>query len=107
MYQNDQHPEDDQQLNEIFIEIPPSNQQLEACPVCERKFRPEILIKHAAICEKVKTKRRNVFDSSLQRWDGKEPPIVRQPTFENQFSRVSPPKQASGFSVFGSVANDQ
>ncbi|XP_030246111.1 zinc finger C2HC domain-containing protein 1A-like, partial [Drosophila navojoa] len=51
-------------LNEMI----PDNceEELQACPHCKRTFNPAVLAKHADICARV-VKKREVFDSSLQR----------------------------------------
>lgn len=99
-----QHPDDDQQINEIFIDIPPANIRLDLCPVCSRKFSPDALMKHVIICEKINTKKRKPFDSSAQRLNGTEftAVVATSPTIAvNRLqplkfeSRVSPPKTVS------------
>lgn len=89
LYQPEQHQHHDenQQINEIFIEIPPPNLRLDLCPVCSRRFAPETLLKHVMICERINTKKRKPFDSSQQRLKGTEY-VVSAPTE----TRVSPPK---------------
>lgn len=89
LYQPEQHQQHDenQQINEIFIEIPPPNIRLDMCPVCSRRFAPETLLKHVMICEKINTKKRKPFDSSRQRLKGTEF-TASAPTE----TRVSPPK---------------
>lgn len=103
LYQPEQHEHDEnQQINEIFIEIPSPNIRLDLCPVCSRKFSPESLMKHVIICEKINTKKRKPFDSAVQRLHGTEfnsvaagpshnagPSRLQPLKFEN---RVSPPK---------------
>ncbi|XP_058054988.1 serine/arginine repetitive matrix protein 2 [Anopheles bellator] len=51
---------------------PPPNLQLQACPICSRKFATTSLLKHIGICERVQTKKRKPFDSSRQRREGTE-----------------------------------
>lgn len=106
LYRPEQHqhqqPEEHQQLNEIFIDIPPANVRLDLCPVCSRKFSPEALMKHVIICEKISTKKRKPFDSSKQRLNGTEfaavvatsPTVARSHPLKFE-SRVSPPKTVS------------
>lgn len=89
-HQNPQHDEN-QQINEIFIEIPPPSLRLDLCPVCSRKFSPESLHKHVLICERINTKKRKPFDSMRQRLKGTEFVTVSAPTE----TRVSPPKTVS------------
>jgi hypothetical protein len=96
LYQPEQHqPDENQQINEIFIEIPPPNLRLDLCPVCSRRFAPETLLKHVMICERINTKKRKPFDSSQQRLKGTEFTTVTTPTAESSnisTSRISPPK---------------
>jgi len=108
IYQPEQHqqPDENQTLNEIFIEIPPPNLRLDLCPVCSRKFAPETLMKHVIICEKINTKKRKPFDSSRQRLNGTEfvvgsgppppttPGSIRSQAFKFE-TRASPPKTVS------------
>ncbi|XP_012155890.1 mucin-5AC isoform X2 [Ceratitis capitata] len=51
---------------------PDAPTQLVPCPICHRTFNPVTLQKHVGICEKMATKKRNVFDSSRQRREGTE-----------------------------------
>ncbi|XP_073812291.1 uncharacterized protein isoform X2 [Musca autumnalis] len=51
---------------------PAFSAQLAPCPICSRTFNPVTLRKHVGICEKMATKRRNIFDSSRQRREGTE-----------------------------------
>ncbi|XP_053965258.1 homeobox protein 5 isoform X2 [Anastrepha ludens] len=51
---------------------PDAPTQLVPCPICRRTFNPVTLQKHVGICEKMATKKRNVFDSSRQRREGTE-----------------------------------
>ncbi|XP_065370479.1 mucin-2 isoform X1 [Calliphora vicina] len=53
-------------------EVPDTTASLElvACPICARTFNPVTLRKHVGICEKMTTKKRNIFDSSRQRREG-------------------------------------
>lgn len=101
LYQPEQHqePGENQQLNEIFIEIPPPNIRLDLCPVCSRKFSPESLMKHVIICEKINTKKRKPFVSAHQRLKDTEFTAVvpQSPVAERRLTpvRVSPPKTVS------------
>lgn len=103
LYQPEQHqlPDEHQQLNEIFIDIPPQNLRLDLCPVCSRKFASEALMKHVVICEKINTKTRKPFDSSKQRLQGTEFTAVTStsptaaPNRLQPLSRASPPKTVS------------
>lgn len=100
LYQPEQHhnqqPDENQQINEIFIEIPPPNIRLDLCPVCSRRFSPETLLKHVMICERINTKKRKPFDSSTQRLKGTEFTVVSAPTE----TRVSPPKSVNKIQVY-------
>lgn len=49
---------------------PVVNTDLELCTICGRKFKPETLIKHAGICERMAVKKRKPFDSFRQRREG-------------------------------------
>ncbi len=42
------------------------------CQFCNRKFAPEILVKHSNVCEKTLNKKRKTFDSAKQRIQGTE-----------------------------------
>lgn len=46
------------------------NGPLQECHICSRKFIPDTFIKHIQICEKMASKKRKPFDSSLQRREG-------------------------------------
>ncbi|KAG5676945.1 hypothetical protein PVAND_006739 [Polypedilum vanderplanki] len=87
-----QHLDENQQINEIFIEIPPPNMRLDLCPVCSRRFAPETLLKHILICERISTKKRKPFDSSRQRLKGTEFIASTSASVETPTSRISPPK---------------
>ncbi|XP_067626313.1 serine-rich adhesin for platelets isoform X5 [Eurosta solidaginis] len=51
---------------------PDAPAKLVPCVICRRTFNPVTLQKHVGICEKMATKKRNVFDSSRQRREGTE-----------------------------------
>ncbi|KNC24185.1 hypothetical protein FF38_02180 [Lucilia cuprina] len=51
-------------------EEPDASLELVPCPICSRTFNPVTLRKHVGICEKMTTKKRNIFDSSRQRREG-------------------------------------
>lgn len=94
LYQPEQHQnphhDENQQINEIFIDIPSPNIRLDLCPSCSRRFASESLLKHVLICERVNQKKRRPFDSSRQRLKGTE--FVASAPVE---TRVSPPKTVS------------
>ena len=50
--------------------LPPENECLQPCQICNRSFIPSTLQKHKIICEKMATKKRKPFDSSRQRREG-------------------------------------
>lgn len=95
LYQPEQHQnphhDENQQINEIFIDIPSPNIRLDLCPSCSRRFASESLLKHVLICERVNTKKRRPFDSSRQRLKGTEFIVASAPIE----TRVSPPKTVS------------
>lgn len=47
-----------------------SEGDLHPCPVCGRRFAQKPYEKHVAICEKVSTKKRKVFDGAKKRLEG-------------------------------------
>lgn len=58
----------------VTIEFPKENEIIELLPciICNRSFRPTLLQRHSAICEKNAKKRKIPFDSSKQRREGTE-----------------------------------
>lgn len=56
----------------ITLEFPKDNEIIELLPciICNRSFRPTLLQRHSAICEKTSKKRKVSFDSSKQRKQG-------------------------------------
>jgi len=58
----------------FFIEFPKEDEIIELLPciICNRSFRPTLLQRHSAICEKNAKKRKIPFDSSKQRRQGTE-----------------------------------
>ncbi|CAM9714712.1 unnamed protein product [Lampetra planeri] len=52
--------------------IGPSRENYLPCSVCGRTFAPQSLKKHINVCRKQATKKRKVFDSQRQRFDGTE-----------------------------------
>ncbi|XP_056220341.1 zinc finger C2HC domain-containing protein 1A [Seriola aureovittata] len=57
-------------------EAPPA-EDLSQCNTCKRMFFPKVLERHAKICHKSTTKRRKVFDSSRQRAEGTDIPVLK------------------------------
>lgn len=47
-----------------------TNENRSPCPVCGREFNPQVLARHIPICQKAAAKKRKVFDSSKQRYEG-------------------------------------
>jgi hypothetical protein len=54
------------QLNDSVVEGS-FDVELQGCPDCDRKFRPEALARHVGICKKVFLQKRKVFDSKRKR----------------------------------------
>uniref|UniRef100_A0A3B5LGD4 Zinc finger C2HC domain-containing protein 1A n=1 Tax=Xiphophorus couchianus TaxID=32473 RepID=A0A3B5LGD4_9TELE len=67
-------------------------EELSQCKTCARFFFPSVLEKHARICQKSAAKRRKVFDSSRQRAEGTDIPVLKplKPVAE-------PPKKPSNW----------
>lgn len=56
------------------------NGQLFPCNVCGRTFLQKALERHVKVCQKVSTKKRNVFDLAKKRTEGMEPvPASKEP----------------------------
>ena len=56
------------------------NGQLFPCPYCGRTFLQKALERHMKICQKVSTKKRNVFDLAKKRTEGLDPvPASKEP----------------------------
>ena len=56
------------------------NGQLFPCPYCGRTFLQMALERHMKICQKVSTKKRNVFDLAKKRTEGLDPvPASKEP----------------------------
>ncbi|XP_070533918.1 zinc finger C2HC domain-containing protein 1B-like isoform X2 [Ptychodera flava] len=61
--------------------------EFDACGVCGRTFRPDVLVKHERICEKNHSKKRKVFNSTKQRVSGTEITSVRKQPEPKQQSK--------------------
>ncbi|KAM9839592.1 zinc finger C2HC domain-containing protein 1A [Aulostomus maculatus] len=72
-------------------EAPPA-EDLVQCNTCKRCFFPKVLEKHAKICQKTASKRRKVFDSSRQRAEGTDIPVLKPIK-----PRAEPPKKPSNW----------
>ncbi|XP_070709357.1 zinc finger C2HC domain-containing protein 1A isoform X2 [Pempheris klunzingeri] len=72
-------------------EAPPV-EDLVHCNTCKRAFFPKVLEKHAKICQKSATKRRKVFDSSRQRAEGTDIPVLKPLK-----PKAGPPKKPSNW----------
>ncbi|XP_031439681.1 zinc finger C2HC domain-containing protein 1A isoform X2 [Clupea harengus] len=73
-------------------EYTPSNDVLTPCKICGRTFFSKILKKHTPICQKAAAKRRRVFDSSRQRAEGTDIPVVKPLK-----PKAEPPKKQSNW----------
>ncbi|CAM9629443.1 unnamed protein product [Lampetra fluviatilis] len=62
----------DEKLHRQKEYIGPSRENYLPCSVCGRTFAPQSLKKHINVCRKQATKKRKVFDSQRQRFDGTE-----------------------------------
>ncbi|XP_069368945.1 zinc finger C2HC domain-containing protein 1A isoform X2 [Paralichthys olivaceus] len=71
------------------VEVP---QDLAECNTCKRSFNPKVLEKHAKICQKSAAKRRKVFDSSRQRAEGTDIPVLKPIK-----PKAEPPKKPSNW----------
>ncbi|KAG8541890.1 hypothetical protein GDO81_028049, partial [Engystomops pustulosus] len=69
-----------------------SPNDLKPCKICGRTFLPAALKKHSPICQKSLVKKRKVFDSSRQRAEGTDIPIVKPIK-----QRPEPPKKQSNW----------
>uniref|UniRef100_A0A3P9IID5 Zinc finger C2HC domain-containing protein 1A n=1 Tax=Oryzias latipes TaxID=8090 RepID=A0A3P9IID5_ORYLA len=72
-------------------EAPPVG-ELVQCNTCKRCFFPKVLEKHAKICQKTATKKRKVFDSSRQRAEGTDIPVLKPIK-----PKAEPPKKPSNW----------
>uniref|UniRef100_A0A3P9K3J9 Zinc finger C2HC domain-containing protein 1A n=1 Tax=Oryzias latipes TaxID=8090 RepID=A0A3P9K3J9_ORYLA len=81
-------------------EAPPVG-ELVQCNTCKRCFFPKVLEKHAKICQKTATKKRKVFDSSRQRAEGTDIPVLKPIKPKSQSSagcqKAEPPKKPSNW----------
>lgn len=71
------------------------------CNTCKRSFFPKVLDKHAKICQKSAAKRRKTFDSSRQRAEGTDIPVLKPIKPKSQSSaateKAEPPKKPSNW----------
>ncbi|XP_008305703.1 zinc finger C2HC domain-containing protein 1A isoform X2 [Cynoglossus semilaevis] len=71
------------------------------CNTCKRSFFPKVLAKHTKICQKTTTKKRKVFDSSRQRAEGTDIPVLKPIKPKSQSSsataKAEPPKKPSNW----------
>ena len=70
------------------------NDQLFPCTICGRTFLQRALERHIKVCQKVSTKKRNVFDLAKKRTEGldsvpasKEPPKRKLVKAEDEFQK--------------------
>ena len=70
------------------------NGQLFPCTICGRTFLQKALERHIKVCQKVSTKKRNVFDLAKKRTEGldavpasKEPPKKKMVKAEDEFQK--------------------
>ncbi|XP_043960752.1 zinc finger C2HC domain-containing protein 1A isoform X1 [Gambusia affinis] len=86
---------------EEFQDSHTPGEELSQCKTCARFFFPSVLEKHARICQKAAVKRRKVFDSSRQRAEGTDIPILKPLKPVSQTSAASrkaePPKKPSNW----------
>ncbi|KAM7390648.1 hypothetical protein PAMA_008707 [Pampus argenteus] len=66
--------------------------ELAQCNTCKRCFNPKVLEKHGKICQKSAAKRRKVFDSSRQRAEGTDIPVLKPIK-----PKAEPPKKPSNW----------
>uniref|UniRef100_A0A3Q0QX66 Zinc finger C2HC domain-containing protein 1A n=1 Tax=Amphilophus citrinellus TaxID=61819 RepID=A0A3Q0QX66_AMPCI len=81
-------------------DAPPVDDRVQ-CNTCKRCFFPKVLEKHAKICQKSAAKKRKVFDSSRQRAEGTDIPVLKPIKPKSQSSsateRAEPPKKPSNW----------
>ncbi|XP_076617306.1 zinc finger C2HC domain-containing protein 1A isoform X1 [Chaetodon auriga] len=81
-------------------EAPPAENLVE-CRICKRSFFPKVLEKHLKICQKSSTKKRKIFDSSRQRAEGTDIPVLKPIKPKSQSSstteKAEPPKKPSNW----------
>ena len=63
------------------------------CPSCSRTFNQKALTTHLRVC--LKPKKRKVFDSSKQRFEGTDIPTVVVPTKQDEKIKSKPKRKAS------------
>ncbi|KAF7665972.1 hypothetical protein LDENG_00125210 [Lucifuga dentata] len=77
------------------------SEDLIQCNTCKRCFFSRVLEKHAKICQKRAAKKRKVFDSSRQRAEGTDIPILKpiKPKFQSSVTteKAEPPKKPSNW----------
>ncbi|CAF3681666.1 unnamed protein product [Rotaria sp. Silwood1] len=61
-------------MGDDLTEYPTHRVRLQPCHICGRQFNTETLKKHQAICRKVTSKKRKVFDTGKQRATGSDVP---------------------------------
>ncbi|KAF3703468.1 Zinc finger C2HC domain-containing protein 1A [Channa argus] len=71
---------------------PPPVEDLVQCNICKRSFLPKVLEKHTKICQKSAAKKRKVFDSSRQRAEGTDIPVLKPIK-----PKAEPPKKPSNW----------
>ncbi|KAM8880755.1 zinc finger C2HC domain-containing protein 1A isoform 1-T1 [Synchiropus picturatus] len=71
------------------------------CCTCKRRFFPKVLEKHSKICKKSAAKKRKVFDSSKQRAEGTDIPVLKplKPKFQGSSpaGKPEPPSKPSNW----------
>ncbi|XP_030612399.1 zinc finger C2HC domain-containing protein 1A isoform X2 [Archocentrus centrarchus] len=72
-------------------DAPPVDDRVQ-CNTCKRCFFPKVLEKHAKICQKSTAKKRKVFDSSRQRAEGTDIPVLKPIK-----PKAEPPKKPSNW----------
>ncbi|KAM3838244.1 zinc finger C2HC domain-containing protein 1A-like, partial [Diretmus argenteus] len=88
-------------MEEIEDGEAPPVEDLAPCKICGRNFFPTVLKKHTVICQKAAAKKRKVFDSSRQRAEGTDIPVVKpiKPKSHSSASteKAEPPKKPSSW----------
>jgi hypothetical protein len=69
-------------ISPVFDENEPVPDGLVRCPICKRNFADDRIEKHQVICQKTKTKKRKVFDSTKKRVQGTEAEIYVKKQFK-------------------------
>uniref|UniRef100_S4RNS8 Zinc finger C2HC domain-containing protein 1A n=1 Tax=Petromyzon marinus TaxID=7757 RepID=S4RNS8_PETMA len=75
--------------------IGPSRENYLPCSVCGRTFAPQSLKKHINVCRKQATKKRKVFDSQRQRFDGTEISTLKPKLASAKQSQPLPQKKSN------------